>query len=246
MNYVVCLMKFFQFGIEKFHVDCFKIFFWLNIRSSDGRICLINHVSRKHMNMIITMFWMFFFDKLIEEFDKFSISILFFVFDIFEIADVFEIKIDDFVKYENWKKIEFFFFLMWSKIKYVFFSFVCFCEKSNDSKNEINKTKFKKIFNFWIRNFEIFKINFFERTRSLNKFNNRSRFQILIFFCCCKKVLNFNLINFTISKFFDDKQLFAFEKFLTKKKSFVDKTSKNEMNEKKIMKKMTIRQKNAK
>ena len=63
------------------------------------------------------MIWIFFFDKLIEEFDDFSI----FASDMFEKTEVFEIEIDIFEKFENCEIFDVFFdsFFLTSKTFHV-------------------------------------------------------------------------------------------------------------------------------
>ena len=68
------------------------------------------------MNIDMTMIWIIFFDKLIEEFNDFSI----FVSDMSEKANVFEIEIDAREKFENCEKSDVFFdFFFISKVFHV-------------------------------------------------------------------------------------------------------------------------------
>ena len=75
--------------------------------------------------MIIAIFWIFSLDKLTEEFDCFLILFSFSVSNISEIADVSEVEIDDFVKFEDCEKSEIFFsfFECWKKSNMFFFSY---------------------------------------------------------------------------------------------------------------------------
>ena len=183
MNYVVCFIKIFSLKSKNFTSIILKYFFdWIFETATDVFTWLIMFWINI-ANIIIAMFWIFFLNKLIEEFNCFLILISFSVFDISEIADIFETEIDNFVKFKNCEKSNVFFSFEWNKKSDIFF-FVRTFKNSNNSKNETNKTKLIKIFNFWTRKFEIFKIEFFKRIRNLNKFNNCSKFQFLIFFLC--------------------------------------------------------------
>ena len=217
MNYVVCFIKILQFKIEKFHIDNFKIFFWLNIRDCDRRVCLIDYVLNKHSEHDYCNILNIFFEQIDWKIRLFFDFIFIFSFGHFWNCKCFwswnwwfcEIR-------KLWKIRNFFFFECWKESDMLFF-FVRTFENSNDSKNKTNKTESTEFFSFWTRKFDIFEIEFFERIRNLNKFSNCSEFQFLIFFWRWFSKTWSNSINFTISKFFDDERSFTFEELLTEK-----------------------------